>query len=161
MKAIKIQYFFLTTIIYFLVKQILENGRIISNIIQSIVFSVLFWLIKGIYTRRMQKEISEVDNYLGQKVISCSLVNHSRGIIADGGVGYLLQDRLVFIPHKLNLSKKQLDIQFCDMERIAGYKILGIFDTGLRIEMKSGKVEKFVVDKTNSFYKNIIIRHNN
>ncbi|GHV09905.1 hypothetical protein FACS1894162_1670 [Bacteroidia bacterium] len=65
----------------------------------------------GIYTRRMHKEIANVDNYLGKKVISCDLMNHSRGIIVDGGIGYLLSDCLVFVPHKLNFSRKCLELR--------------------------------------------------
>jgi hypothetical protein len=137
------------------IKQLHDN-RIISNIIQSIVFAILFGYIGDIYRRRMQKKISKVDNYLGRKVIGCGLMNHFRGIIADGGTGYLLSDSLVFIPHKMNLSRKEVNIPFSDVESITDHKIRGIFDTGLKITMKSGKVEKFVVDKTTLFYKMVL-----
>jgi hypothetical protein len=155
MKKIKIQYFVLTAIIYFVIKQLYDD-RIISNIIQSIVFAMFFVYFGGVYTRRLQKKISKVDNYLGRKVISCGLMNHVRGIIADGGAGYLLSDSLVFVPRKMNLSRKEVHIPFSEVENITGYKIRGIFDTGLKITMKSGKVEKFVVDKTRPFYKMVL-----
>ncbi len=155
MKNIKIQYFVFTVLIFFVIKQLFDD-RIISNIIQSIVFAILFCSAKGLYLRKTQKKIAEVDNYQGQKVISNCLMNHVRGIISDGGAGYLLQDKLVFVPHKLNLSHRNLSISFSEVETVVSYKIWGIFDTGLKIVLKAGKTEKFVVDKTSQFYRDLV-----
>ena len=98
------------------------------------------------------------DPDLGQPILKRARMIHFRGIFANEGVGYLLQDRLIFIPNKQNWTKKQRDILLLDIKRILGYKILGMFDTGMKIEMKSGKIEKFAVDKTNSFYEMLINR---
>jgi len=162
----KIKFFIFAVILYFLIKQIFDtwifciNGSIISSIIQSIVFAVTVLFMTNIQTKRMQKKISKIDNYLGQKVISCGWMNHLGGIIADGGIGYLLpDDSLVFVPNKLNLSHKALTMKLSDIERISDYRVRGLFDTGLKIELKSGKVEKFVVDKSASFYEELKNRH--
>jgi hypothetical protein len=93
----------------------------------------------------MQKKMAKVDNHLGQKVISYSLMNHVRGIIADGGAGYLLSDRLFFVPHKLNLSHTPVTVMLSDVEHISSYRIWGVFDTRLKIILKSGKKERFVI----------------
>jgi hypothetical protein len=92
---------------------------------------------------------------LGQPVLEKSCVNHFRGIIADGGVGYLLNDRFVFHPHKLNLSTKDLTILLSEIEQVQSYKIM-FFDTGLKIILKSGKVEKFAVNKEDEFYTKLL-----
>jgi hypothetical protein len=56
----------------------------------------------------------------------------------------------------MNLSRKEIHIPFSEVENITSHKIWGIFDTGLKIKIKSGKVEKFVVDKTTPFYKMVL-----
>jgi hypothetical protein len=93
---------------------------------------------------------------LRQPILEKAGISHFRGIIADGGVGYVLQDRLIFVPHKMNLSRKEVSIPFSEVESITDHKIWGIFDTGLKITMKSGEIEKFVVDKTTPFYKIVL-----
>jgi hypothetical protein len=101
----------------------------------------------------MQKKIANVDNYSGQKVISSGLMSYVRGIIVDGGAGYLLSDRLVFVPNKLNLSHTPLTVMLSEVEHISDYRILGLFDTRLKIILKSGKIERFIIDRDTELYK--------
>ena len=115
-----------------------------------------FYQLKPVQGDSLEDNPDDPD--LGQPILKRARMIHFRGIFANEGVGYILQDRLIFIPHKLNWTKKQCDILLLDIKRILGYKILGIFDTGMKIEMKSGKIEKFAVDKTNSFYEMLINR---
>jgi hypothetical protein len=70
-----------------------------------------------------------------------------------GDIGALYKDKLIFIPHKLNFSHKELTIMFSDIENIHRYKIMGIFNVGIEIVMNSGKTRKFAMDKTDGFYK--------
>jgi hypothetical protein len=105
------------------------------------------WLLRKVQaTQEVRLLGKEAD--LGDEVISKGGMNHLRGIIADGDVGYLLRDKLVFIPHRLNFSRAPVNLPYAAIKEISAYKILGVFDTGLKIRLKSGKVEKFVVDKT-------------
>jgi hypothetical protein len=85
------------------------------------------------------------------------IMNHFRGIITDGGIGYLYEDKLVFVPHKFNFSRKTIAIPFADIAKVSTYKIWGIINTGLRITLKSGKEERFVMNKSGDFYKNLIL----
>ena len=119
------------------------------------------WMMSGYPLKPVQGDSLDDDPDdpdLGQPILKRARMIHFRGIFANEGVGYILQDRLIFIPNKQNWTKKQRDILLLDIKRILGYKILGIFDTGLKMEMKSGKIEKFAVDKTNSFYEMLINR---
>jgi hypothetical protein len=111
--------------------------------------------IMSIYTGRMQKKASKVDSYWGQKVISYGIMSHVRGIISDGGTGYLLSDNLVFLPHKLNFSRKPVTIMLSDIERISDYRVLRLFGTRLNICLKSGKIEKFIIDRDSELYRKI------
>jgi hypothetical protein len=85
------------------------------------------------------------------------VINHFRGIISDGGIGYLYENKFVFVPHKFNFSRKTIVIPFADIAKVSSYKIWGIINTGLRITLKSGKEERFVVNKSGDFYKNLIL----
>ncbi|GHV65269.1 hypothetical protein FACS1894199_05530 [Bacteroidia bacterium] len=119
------------------------------------------WLVTSAINRQMkslQKRLLDMDDDedFGDKIFSKGGMNHFRGAIADGGIGYILQDKLVFIPHNLNLSRKSLTINFCEVKGFADYKIWHIVDTGLKIILQSGRMEKFVVDKTGEFYQQLI-----
>jgi hypothetical protein len=91
----------------------------------------------------------------GEPIKDKALINHFRGIVPDGGVGYLLSTKFVFIPHKLIFFHKKVTVNFSEIENIFDFKLLGILSTGLKILMKSGKTERFVIDKKSLFYKNL------
>jgi hypothetical protein len=117
------------------------------------------WLSTHFFMRKMraiQKVLLEEHVDLGSRILSKGAVNRLRGIYATGGMGYLLDDKLVFIPHRVNLSKNNLTILYSDIAQISGYRILGFMNTGLKIMLKSGETEKFVIDKTDVFYQHII-----
>jgi hypothetical protein len=84
-------------------------------------------------------------------------MNRFRGLIAGGGVGYLLRDKLVFIPHKLNLSRKTVAIPFSNIESVSGYKVWRMFNVGVKVTLKSGKIERFVVDHSGNFYSRLLM----
>jgi hypothetical protein len=109
------------------------------------------WLFeKGRQAMQARLLGEEVD--LGGEVISKSCMNRFRGFIADGGVGYLLCDKLIFIPHRLNFSRKPVAIPLSDIESVSGYKVWRMFSVGVKITLKSGKIERFVADHTGNFY---------
>ncbi|MGV8138573.1 MAG: hypothetical protein AB2L20_25505 [Mangrovibacterium sp.] len=90
---------------------------------------------------------------LEETVLARTGMNRLSSIFAEGGTGYLLQDKLIFIPHKLNLSKERVTVLFTDVRSASGYKVFGIVDVGLKITLKSGKEEKFIVDKSGEFFR--------
>jgi hypothetical protein len=119
-------------------------------------FGAIFFLIAmRSFDKKLHVNLLNKDTYLGGEIISQGLINHLRGIIADGGAGYLLNDRFVFHPHKLNFSTKDLTFLLSDIEQVQSCKIM-FFNTGLKITMKSGKVEKFVVNKEDEFYTKLL-----
>jgi hypothetical protein len=82
-------------------------------------------------------------------------MSHQRGIIAGGSAGYLLSDSLVFLPHNLTFSRMPLTIMLSDIVHISGRRILGIFGTRLKITLKSGKMERFVINKDSELYRTV------
>lgn len=139
----------------------IDGDRIISCIIQGIIFSIIFAYVMNKTMKNMRKKLkeklNEEDVDFGKPLIARDLMNHYRGITADGGFGYLLSDSLVFVPHKLFMfnTPSAITIMLSDIRKVSDYKVLGLFDTGLKITLKSGKVEKFVIDKESDLYKKI------
>lgn len=114
------------------------------------------WWITFLFKRRMQSTrkrlLEEDDAEFDEKIVCRDGINHIEKIVATGGIGYLLQSKLVFIPHKLNITKKELTILFSDILNISDYRVWGLFETGVKITLNTGKIEKFVVDKAGDFY---------
>ena len=93
----------------------------------------------------------DIDGEILQKDWMCHF--HGRGIIAVTGFGLLLKDRLVFVEQKRRQLEKQFEIMFADIAYISNVKFLGIFNTGLKIALKSGKSELFKLDRKSNFYR--------
>ena len=105
----------------------------------------------------MQPQLLSEDVDFDGEVVSKGCVNRFRGVVADGGVGYLLRNKLVFIPHKLNFSRKTVSIPLADIESVSGYKVWRIFSVGVKITLKSGKVERFAIDHAGSFCSSVLM----
>jgi len=81
---------------------------------------------------------------------------HGRRFIAITGFGLLLKDRLVFVEQKRRQTGKQFEILFADIAYISNVKFLGIFNTGLKIALESGKIELFKLDRKSEFYRTLM-----
>ena len=73
--------------------------------------------------------------------------NHYAGIEGVGGKLYLTQNALVFISHKLNIQNHELVIPIVEIETFSLSNNLGFVPNGLTIHTKSGKNERFVVNR--------------
>ncbi|MDR1797333.1 MAG: hypothetical protein LBR44_07850 [Clostridiales Family XIII bacterium] len=73
--------------------------------------------------------------------------NHFVGAESVGGKLYLMQDRLVFASHKLNVQTHSLEIPLRDIADISFSKTLGFVPNGMVVTLASGAREKFVVNK--------------
>ena len=132
-----------------------SDDTLMSHIFGAFFVAIFFLTGMHFIEKKLRVNLLNKDTYLGCEIISQGLINHLRGIIADGGTGYLLNDRFVFHPHKLNFSTKDLTFLLSEIEQIQPCKIM-FFATGLKIILKSGKVEKFVVNKEDEFYTKLL-----
>jgi hypothetical protein len=118
------------------------------------------WLTTWLFEKgrqAMQARLLGEEIDLGGDIVSRGCMNHFSGLIADGGMGYLLRNKMVFIPHSLNFSRKTVTILLSDIESISGYKVWKILSVGVKITLKSGKVERFVIDYVDKFYSNALM----
>ena len=83
----------------------------------------------------------------GESILFDTTANHFKGMEAVGGKLYLTNKRLVFKSHKINFQKHQLSIDLSDIQKMDRYKPLGIANNGLLIKTADNKIEKFVVEK--------------
>jgi hypothetical protein len=126
--------------------------RIIAAVLSAIFLDFFMYLT----VRKLQKQMLSSETDLGGKIANQSLMTHHRGLLSDGGVGYLLQDKLVFVPHKFNIFPKNINILFTDIDSIAKYHFFHFIDLGVKIKLKSGKIEKFVISGKDRLYKELL-----
>lgn len=136
----------------------------------------LVWIVSGILfglwtiwsskksERQNMKLLLALDDFdFEGKAQHIDWMNHIRfcGVIAVNGYGFLLEERLIFVEQKKRWMGDRFDILFSDVVHISDSKFLGIFNTGLKITLKSGKTELFVLDKRGAFYKALMSREIN
>jgi hypothetical protein len=125
-------------------------------IISSFGFGIISVIQFNLHRKFFAKKLSCKKADLYFDFIDKNNMSHFKGIFANGGTGYLLQDKIVFVPHKYNLSRKTITILFVDIENISEYKIWGIIDIGMEMTLKSKKKERFAVNRSGDFYRNLI-----
>ncbi|MDR2424159.1 MAG: hypothetical protein LBD59_05480 [Prevotellaceae bacterium] len=117
----KIKYIYdviIATVLYFAVSLIFTpSATIASRIFVGLCMAIGLTISMNLYVKKL-RIILYKNTYQDQVVINQGLTNRYRGIIADGGVGYLLHDRFVFHPHKLNFSKKDKTILLSEIEQV-------------------------------------------
>jgi hypothetical protein len=91
-------------------------------------------------------------------VISSGSVNYVRKYFlwSYGGAGILYKDSFVFIPHGFNICCQESIFPLQDIQNVSVYKLCGFIHMGLRIQYKSGKSAKFVINKKSLLYTDLL-----
>jgi hypothetical protein len=63
----------------------------------------------------------------------------------------LTKSELVFVPHVVNLQRGALHIPRSEIAGAASVRTFGVVPNGLAVTLKSGKVERFVVNDRNDW----------
>lgn len=82
--------------------------------------------------------------------------NWLRGFEGVGGKLFLTNERLVFIPHGLNIQTEWLQLEIWGMTKIEKRKTWGIIPNGITITMEDGLVFKFGVWNRSKIIREII-----
>ena len=90
-----------------------------------------------------------------ETVIKQSAANHFVGIEGCGGRLYLTNQRLFFKTHVLNINDHELTIELDQIVRTEPCRTFLIVPNGLKLILKSGKTEQFVISKRNIWLKEI------
>jgi hypothetical protein len=114
---------------------------------QMLLSGGLFALIIGLFsTSRIVPAATAIPLAAGDGVGYSGLANHFRNFEARGGRLALTNTELVFVPHVVNIQRGDLRIPLPDIASVASVRTWGIIPNGLAVTLKSGKVERFVVN---------------
>jgi len=119
------------------------NYALVSAPIAGIVFSLTIYFFVNSKKVKQQTAISETD---AADVVYAGAANHFKNGEAVGGKLYLLNGRLEFKSHQYNIQNRAFIINLNEIEEITFYNTLGLVPNGLKLSLKDGEVEKFVVN---------------
>ncbi len=88
-----------------------------------------------------------------EKVMKSGFANHFKGIESVGGKLVLTNKRLYFKSHKLNFQNHELSLELKDIKEHVKVNTLSIVPNGLKIILKSGEEERFVLNRRNDWIK--------
>ena len=119
---------------------------------QMLLSGGLFALIIGLFsTSRIVPAATAIPLAAGDGVVYSGLANHFRNFEARGGRLALTNTELVFVPHVVNIQRGELRIPRSEIASVASVRTWGIIPNGLAVTLKSGKVERFVVNDRNDW----------
>lgn len=87
----------------------------------------------------------------GETLVRSGLANHFKGMESVGGKLYLTDHRLRFVSHKLNVQRHDESYPLREITRVEKTRTLGIVPNGLRITLRSGARERFVLYDRNAW----------
>lgn len=90
-----------------------------------------------------------------EKLIKEGPANHQSKMEAAGGWIYFTNSRLLYVSHKGNISNHELAIPLSEIASVEKGKTVGFVRNQLKVNLKNGKVERFVVDGANRWISEI------
>lgn len=116
--------------------------------------------------RRQNEPVPKAKLNPAEELLSSRFANHSQGRVARGGRLLLTSERLLFHPHLFDrlLGGRDLDLQRADVVDVdVAPRTGGRFDGGrrhrLRIRLRDGSVELFVVNDVKDVVEELSTRH--
>ena len=114
-------------------------------------YGILFGLFMGslAYLFQINKFIEKqtLPEHLDQEnLIYYGGANHFLNREGVGGRLFLLDKEIVFKSHRFNVQNHELIIKAEEIEKVECFNLVGFVPNGLKIRLKSGKIESFVVN---------------
>ena len=128
---------FLNGIVQYIIKE--TENPIFSGLLSGILFGILMYFLN--------KPNKNIELAEGENDIYSGPANYFKKFFAIGGKLYLLNDKLEFKVHKLNILNKGQVINLNEIREVGYFNHLGLIPNGLIIKTKQGKNEKFVVQE--------------
>ena len=127
-------------------------GDALALVVQILFGGGLFALAIGLFaTSRIVPAATAIPLAPGDAVVYSGLANHFLNLEGRGGRLALTRTELVFMPHVVNLQRGELRIPLSEIASVAAVRTWGIIPNGLAVTLKSGKVERFVVNDRNGW----------
>jgi hypothetical protein len=119
---------------------------------QVLVGGTVFGVLIGLFANsRIVPKAADIALEPGDDVEYSGFANHFRNFEGRGGRLALTKTALVFKPHAVNVQRGELRIPRADIAAVAPSRTYGVLPNGLEVTLKSGKVERFVVNDRNTW----------
>lgn len=122
--------------------------------LMGLLCGLAFGFIMAIFIETQRKKMQFKDGRLdGELIIFQGPANHFLNGEGRGGWLTLTPSRLVFRSHGMNVQNQSLDIGIGEIVDIVPTLTIGLIPNGLRVGLKSGKKESFVVNTRKKWIK--------
>jgi hypothetical protein len=127
-------------------------GQVAAIVTQIIASGSIFALLMGLFaSSRIVPSATDVPLAAGDDIVHTGFANHFLNFEGRGGRLALTKTELVFVPHAVNMQRGDLHIPRSEIASVAAVRTWGIVPNGLAVTLKSGKVERFVVNDRNGW----------
>ncbi len=135
----------------------------LSNFEESIALAIvilfsgsLFALLIGLFgSSGMIPKAESIQLAPDEAIVHTGLANHFLNLEGRGGRLALTNMHLVFKPHIVNLKRCELRIPLSEIANVEAIRTWGIIPNGLEIHLNSGAREKFVVNNSAAWAKQL------
>lgn len=128
------------------------TGDAVALVTQIIVGGSLFALLMGLFaSSRIVPSAADVPLAPGDGLVRSGLANHFLNFEGRGGRLALTKTELVFVPHAVNMQRGEVHVPRSEIASVEAVRTWGIVPNGLAVTLKSGKVERFVVNDRNGW----------
>ncbi len=124
------------------------GGDVAGTLTMMLVSGGMFGLIMGLFALSpIVPKAQDIALMPGETLEHTGLANHFRNLEARGGRLALTSTHLVFQPHAINLQHSDVRIPREEIASVETTRTLGVVPNGLKVTLKSGKSERFVVNE--------------
>ena len=135
----------------FMVQSGISSGAIMGAIV-----GLFFGLsMAGFVSYRSKKSRSQRPDFEGEEFIEEGPANHFVNGEGVGGWLFLTDKQLFFKSHAVNIQRHELSIPLSEIATVAIAKSLWIIPNRLDMQLKDGKVERFILNQRNLWKKEI------
>jgi hypothetical protein len=122
-------------------------GDMAAIVANMVVAGAVFGLLLGLFMiSPIAPKAGDIALQPGESLEHSGPANHFQKFEARGGRLALTKSHLLFQPHAINVQRDELRIPRSEIASIAAVRTFGIVPNGIAVTLKSGRVEKFVVN---------------
>ena len=121
-----------------------DAAAVLATIVAS---GLLFGVLIGLFmSSPIVPQAADIPLMPGETLEHSGFANHFLNLEGRGGRLGLTNTHLVFVPHAVNVQRSELRIPRDLIASVAPVRTLGVVPNGIAVTLKSGKVERFVVN---------------
>jgi hypothetical protein len=124
-----------------------QSGNYMIGLPIGLVAGALFSsLMSGFVSRQTRRFKTESPDFGSEASLHDGPANHFSDLESVGGHLWLTSGQLHFRSHKMNLQNHEWSVPLADIVSAEATKTLGLISNGLRVNMSSGEVHRFIVN---------------